>query len=452
MKVTRAFNLYGKNYSKTFLSIFRYFSTGNRSFLKSFDLDAKSLKITLNFNKPYETKREFHIYQIMDFCRCKKCFSHKTGEKLYNIWEKQKWLEEKNNVEKLKVSYNNKEETLIFDWLENHQSEIPISNFLNHLDNKDVCKRTISYSLWDKDYFLSNEKKEISDELKGKEAKNKFLYLNELYNIPKIDYKDVINNEKETLQLLKKLLTYGLCFVTGVPLNLKDNEHLGKQLAYFKATMYGGDIYKYEYDPKFEDLTDVSQTLTDLPLHVDCSYLQNGVGYQFFHIPVADLEGYGTTFMVDGFKIMNNLKQNNYETYKYFLNNKVHISREDDSSLKLDHFINLFKEDKNSRYEECLFSLNHLRTNHLNYDEFEEFQKHFGILMSEVYSEKNIVRIQMMPGEVLFFNNKRIFHARTKLSGKIKRDFISAYYDEEVIIARYRFLFEKYNNPIEYLV
>lgn len=58
----------------------------------------------------------------------------------------------------------------------------------------------------------------------------------------------------------------------------------------------------------------------------------------------------------------------------------------------------------------------------------------------------------MMPGEVLFFNNKRIFHARTKLSGKIKRDFISAYYDEEVIIARYRFLFEKYNNPIEYLV
>ena len=259
------------------------------------------------------------------------------------------------------------------------------SDFLsNNLINKDLNYNPIN--LWK------------SDEVK-----------NEVF----VTYEDAIN-EKKFKNFLNKLYKYGFCVIQNCEKNINSVEKIANKIGYVRQSIFGG-LWSFESD---ENMADSAYTQEELRPHTDSTYSNDAPGLQLLLCRHYNAEG-GHSIMVDGFKIAEDIKNQNNEIYQILTSVDVTGEYKGDGValrasrpiLKLDKNKNLVQVSFNN-YDRAPFRL---QNNEMI--QFYEALKEFDIMAnSDDYQWKRVLK----PGELLIFNNWRVLHGRSLFKGSRK--------------------------------
>ena len=117
--------------------------------------------------------------------------------------------------------------------------------------------------------------------------------------------------------------TFGFVLVNGVGKTLEATEELALKMSYVRTTIYGG---MWELRPDMA-MDDTAYTRMELRPHTDCCYLADPPGYcplplnlysiQICHILEHNGTG-GETTIVDGFKVVQQLRERYPEAFEFF--------------------------------------------------------------------------------------------------------------------------------------
>ncbi|ODV60994.1 Trimethyllysine dioxygenase, partial [Ascoidea rubescens DSM 1968] len=372
---------------------------------------------------------------LRDSCHCELCYHSLTKQRLLDTFAipievKPKRVSIIDNVD-LKII-----------WDDDHVS-LYTSNFL--ISN--------SFSLAD-----SNPSAKISNEDRVLEKRiywNKSKILNEF---PEVDYNDIFSSSESKSHLaiddwIMKTFIYGFCFVNNVPVNPVDTEKLILKFSFIRETHYG----------KFWDFTanlkinDTAYTNLEIPLHTDGTYFSESPGLQVFHLLKHINGSGGETNLVDGFHCADVLKKNHPVYFKFLSVFKIpfHSVGDENNFIQPDTFKSIFEvnsvnnsvtnprsttPDINHRNEVIQVRWNNsdrsLLNLNLNYsgDYLNHIKSQFGLssnleiidlFYKAIYKwneiiqdDSNNIRLQLQPTKVLFFDNWRVFHSRTKFDGE----------------------------------
>ena len=86
--------------------------------------------------------------------------------------------------------------------------------------------------------------------------------------IPKVEYEEVMNDEKGVMKWLERLYCYGLCVVKNVPKQSGEVLNVAQRISYLRETAYGR-IFDVISIPNAEN---IAYTNLHLKLHMDLGF------------------------------------------------------------------------------------------------------------------------------------------------------------------------------------
>ncbi|RKP18060.1 Trimethyllysine dioxygenase [Rozella allomycis CSF55] len=243
---------------------------------------------------------------------------------------------------------------------------------------------------------------------------------------PKVEFKQVMSDDKILLQWLENIEKYGICFVKNVPPNAKDSEALARRISFIRETHYG----------KYWDFTanlehgDTAYTTIGLGAHTDTTYFTEPIGLQMFHL--LEFQGIGgKSLFVDGFRVAEELKRHQPEAFEILTKIKLSHQYVGDENAKFkSHGNPIIRLDEHDKLYQIRFN-NNDRTflSKPNAKNIEDF--YFAL------NEWN------KPGTVVIFDNWRVLHGRNEYVGH--RRLSGCYINRDDYISRLTTLREKYS-------
>lgn len=187
------------------------------------------------------------------------------------------------------------------------------------------------------------------------------------------------------------------------------------------------------------EFADRAYTSMALKAHTDNAYIKNAAGLEGFHVILTAKEG-GESIIIDGFNCAEQLKQSHPADFDFlarthieveYLKKGKHHLKSRSKIIELDEIHDTYFQIRHNVY-------NKVNLNHLSSDNILRFYRAMQRFMSIVDDERNILKIALRPDQVLIFNNFRLMHARTAVTGK--RTLVTTYmpYDEWLSNARLR--------------
>ncbi|KAJ5582141.1 hypothetical protein N7535_000761 [Penicillium sp. DV-2018c] len=253
---------------------------------------------------------------------------------------------------------------------------------------------------------------------------------------PRVQYEDIMSDDKSLGNWLSLIWTHGFCFVDGVPVNPQATQLLIERIAFIRHTHYGG-FWDFTADLTFKD---TAYTNEFLGAHTDNTYFTDPARLQLFHL-LSHTEGTGgENLMVDGFAAATQLRNENPQHYAELAKHRHpwHASGNEDTCIQPSAMAPVFSihPDMNSMYQ--IRWNNYDRAPKVNWSTEEqsawyEAARHYDqILRSrEIWSK-------LEPGSALIFDNWRMLHGRSQFTGK--RRMCGGYVNNDDYISRLRLL------------
>ncbi|CAG8581710.1 6213_t:CDS:2, partial [Scutellospora calospora] len=233
---------------------------------------------------------------------------------------------------------------------------------------------------------------------------------------PIVKYTDVMNKKEGLTSLLKNINEFGFCFTDGVPHMVKETEELARRICFIRETHYGG-FWDFTADLEHGDTA-----YTNLPLkvHTDNTYFTDPSGLQMFHLIEFDGVG-GSSLLVDGFNVANQLKMKSPIAYKTLSTIKIPTHSAGDINTLIQPTPNAYPilnhDYFNSLYQIRYNNDDRSTMNNLEPDQVLEFYDALREWNNLLKAESNEYRFQLSPGRVIIFDNWRVLHGRDKFSG-----------------------------------
>lgn len=279
---------------------------------------------------------------------------------------------------------------------------------------------------------------------------------NQLSQLPTIDYGEIVDlNTQETkteglFNWMKNLSEYGLCIVKNTPIdNTSRTRELVERISYVQNSIYGLD-WEVVVDPGH---LNVAYTSIELGIHMDLCYYESPPGFQFLHCFKQSDKG-GENFVVDLFKVAEDLRSQNLEAFNTLCNNKISFHN---GSLSHNHVYyrrSLIDLNEDGEIESLYYSPYWEAPFVINQDEAESFYNAFILWNNMIKDEKYNIEFRLNEGEVLSFNNRRIGHARRSFDNSSARHLQGTYISTDEFANRYRTLRKilgRVNDPLKHL-
>ncbi len=219
----------------------------------------------------------------------------------------------------------------------------------------------------------------------------------------------VLSSDEACLALTTDLARVGFVIVDAI--GSKDDD-LGRLCARFgpiRSTNWGliADI------KSIANAWDLSMTGRALEPHVDNPYRLPGPGYILLHCLVNSTNG-GDSLLIDGFGIADQIRRDDPNAFDVLCATNVGFHYADDDAV-LDHYGPLIELGP----DETLFRVRfHNRADQVPaYDRalLDRYYRARRTMADLIWSEDNILRFRLEPGQVLFIDNYRLFHGRTEI-------------------------------------
>lgn len=263
---------------------------------------------------------------------------------------------------------------------------------------------------------------------------------------------EIMNNDSNFKKALEALIQDGVCFINNMPQTIEGTEKIVRKFGPPRETFYGGMWDTAPKDPSM--VNDTAFTKDGLHAHTDCCYLEDSGGLQLFNCVAQsestskdklNLEGEieGATKLVDGFKVCEDLKENEPETYAFFCENPLEwFSIENGVYVKAYKPVIEFEHnDKIKKYQKQ-FRYNSYDLAPISYfnslDKTREYYRHTKILNYYLRSNDYISFNKLNVGEMVIIDNHRVCHGRTAFTGY--RNMIGCYIGVDDWQSAYRHL------------
>jgi trimethyllysine dioxygenase len=248
---------------------------------------------------------------------------------------------------------------------------------------------------------------------------------------PRAPYDAIMADDRGLERWLQAVETYGFCLAEGVPATPEDTAALARRIGYLRATIFG-DSWDFTADLA---KADTAYTNLELRPHTDGTYALDAPGLQLLHCLHFAGSG-GESVLVDGFRIADELRAADPETYETLSSVEVtghYIG--DGAHLMASRPV--FRHDK-GRLVQVTFNNYDRAPFRLPDAEMREFYR----ALKAFEALANDVRLQwrhpLRPGEVLLFDNWRVLHGRAAYEGA--RRLCGAYLNREDFESRLRLL------------
>ncbi len=356
--------------------------------------DHLSIKWADNF------KSKFHFLWLRD--NCPTAIHPTANMRVFNILSVNKKIFPKEfQVKKRKLN--------IF-WSENnHQSQYELKWLRDHCYTEINNKKYISpYKFWD-----------------GTLKKN--------FNKIKLDYDNIIKEDRYLKKWLVLLNSYGFAIVKNSPTKKRSGFKILNKISHHRETFFGTPFEVINI-PKPNNTAYTAQALRN---HTDLPYFEYAPGYQFLHCLINDATG-GKSSVVDGFAVANYIRKKEKEVFNILTTNYVKFKDTDytQKAIRILHSP-IITLTKNKDFNDIRFSMAAMGTIDIEPKKMKKFYDAYQYFASLLHNIKFKIDFRLEAGDIFCFNNRRILHGRTEFDPNSGNRHLQGYYIErDEIIAR----------------
>lgn len=235
------------------------------------------------------------------------------------------------------------------------------------------------------------------------------------FSYARVSMNEYLTDDQVSQSVVQSLVDYGVAFVEKVPANATFTEIVIKRLFAIQRTHFG-DLWTFSDNNV--GFLDTAYTSEPLAAHTDNTYFNDAAGLQILHCVEYEATG-GLSLLVDGFKVLENLKAKHPEVYQRLKKYQVPAENKERKAHHT-HVTSLILEDPvDGRVQQIRYNIaDRAPMNSLSMSEMRQFYSDLQKLAEEVESPANEWWFPLKPGTVMFFNNWRVLHGRSGFSGK----------------------------------
>jgi len=252
----------------------------------------------------------------------------------------------------------------------------------------------------------------------------------EIKNFPKMTYKEFLGNNgiKTWLENIQRV---GFVLVTGSPTTAEATKELMERIAYIRSSIFGEFSV---WDNKLENPDDTAYTSLAIEPHTDGTYLHDAPGLQTLHCIRRDAEG-GNNKLIDGLAIAETMRVKHPAAFEILCNIKI-----PGRYIKPDTYLQahrpVFRVNDDGGVIQVSFNNHDRAPFRLENNEMVSFYEAYGIFHNLANQANRQFEFCLEPGTVITFDNWRLLHARSALTGY--RQLCGGYHNREDFESRLR--------------
>lgn len=235
------------------------------------------------------------------------------------------------------------------------------------------------------------------------------------FSYARVTMNEYLQDEQVSRSVVQSLIDYGVAFVEKVPANATFTEIVIKRLFAVHRTHFG-DVWTFsDSNSGFQDTAYTSEAL---PAHTDNTYFNDASGLQILHCIEYEASG-GLSLLVDGFKVLENVKAKHPEAYERLKQYQVPAEYKEKGAHHTCTAPMIIEDPVDGRLQQIRYNTgDRAPMNTLPMGKMKQFYADLQILATEVESKENEWWFHLKPGTVMFFNNWRVLHGRSEFSGR----------------------------------
>jgi len=243
-------------------------------------------------------------------------------------------------------------------------------------------------------------------------------------------YKEFLGNNgiKTWLENIQRV---GFVLVTGSPTTAEATKELMERIAYIRSSIFGEFSV---WDNKVENPDDTAYTSLAIEPHTDGTYLHDAPGLQTLHCIRRDAEG-GNNQLIDGLAIAETMREKHPAAFEILCNIKI-----PGRYIKPDTYLQahrpVFRVNDDGEVIQVSFNNHDRAPFRLENNEMVRFYEAYGIFHNLANQTNRQFEFCLEPGTVITFDNWRLLHARSALTGY--RQLCGGYHNREDFESRLR--------------
>jgi gamma-butyrobetaine dioxygenase len=365
----------------------------------------------LSLRSPSDEERSFHWIWLRDSCKCGSCFNSHAKQKYFDS----ALLPLDTKPRSVSVG----DETVDITWMDGHQSRYSIAWLLEQDATRASDGTRPRWLAWPGPQVVSE----------GTFA-----------------YADVMGDASVLGGALKHLFQYGLILISGKKSPDADIDQLCDRFAGFVDRSYFGEFFDLEVKP--EDQTDsVAFSTKQLPPHTDIPYYSTPPDFQFlFGLKVsaaATESGDGQTRFVDGLAAALRLKESDPAYFTTLANTEVRYRAEYPWAEKVyESETSIIKVDERGDVTKLVNNPSKMTFDRVPFERMPDLYRAYGEFKQLLIKHEASYSHTWAQGDMIVFDNRRIFHGREEFSPELARTLRGGYFREVELLARARYLAE----------
>ena len=246
---------------------------------------------------------------------------------------------------------------------------------------------------------------------------------NEIKDFPEITYQELMSDGgiKTWLNHIQRV---GFVFVTETPETPEATKELMERMAYIRNSIFGGFSV---WDNKLENPDDTAFTSLAIEPHTDGTYVHDAPGLQTLHCIKRDSIG-GENQLVDGLAIAEKMRYEHPNAFSILCNVNI-PGRYIKPGTYLEAHRPLFRVNDNGDVIQVSFNNHDRAPFRLENDQMIKFYDAYKIFHNLANDSSRQFEFMLYPGKVLTFDNWRLLHARSSLTGY--RQLCGGYHNRE---------------------
>lgn len=261
-------------------------------------------------------------------------------------------------------------------------------------------------------------------------------------SLPEGNYPDVLTNEAALADWLEKVSTYGFAILRNVPAEPEMVIQVTSLFGYIRETNYGKlfDV-KTTVNPN-----NLAFTSLGLSAHTDNPYRNPTPTLQLLHCLSSSAAG-GNSILVDGFKVIADLKAYSSELFELLCTTPVTFSFADQHS-HIERTTTIIGRDVYGEVNAIRFNNRSIQSFEVEEDKMPAFYAAYQQLAKMIDDEKYFVQFKMEATDLFIVDNERILHGRTAYDSAAGERFLQgAYADRDGLLSKMNVLnYRRYTN------
>jgi len=254
----------------------------------------------------------------------------------------------------------------------------------------------------------------------------------EIKEFPEMSFDDFMSDHG-----LKKWLGHihrnGFVLVSGAPASSDTTQELMERMAYVRNSIFGGFSV---WDNKLDNPDDTAFTSLAIEPHTDGTYVHDAPGLQTLHCLQKDSVG-GESQLVDGLAIAEKMRVE-YPDYFKILSSINIPGRYIKDGIYLEAKRPLIRVNDNNEVVQISFNNHDRAPFRLDNDLMSQFYEAYKVFHNLANDKSRQFQFILEPGKVLTFDNWRVLHARSSLTGY--RQLCGGYHNREDFESKLRLI------------